>query len=259
MKKTVAVFVIIILLILVGGGYAFHDQNKKMEMVAIQLENQYQRNFLELSSAMENINAQLAQLLVTTSSEQTLLGLSSLWREVYGAINELSSLPVAMHELENTDYLLNDVAEYSYYLIKKTVLQQKELQQSDWTQLEEFYKRSGVVKQELSDIQAKIINEDLWFSEIEISSIQENDNDIIAAFRSIESQVTACPELKFEEGVRKIEPEPRPISGEQITQLEATQIADGFVARLGVEGREAKVEFVSEGGTIPVYYMPFVA
>lgn len=222
-----------------------------------QVENNYQRNFHQLVEGMDQINAQLAQLLVTTSHEQTLLGIANLWRQVYGAVDDLSGLPAAMHELENTDLLLNDVAEYSYYLMRKNVLDKKPLADNDWTQLTDFYERSKVVRDELSQVEARILNENLRFSEVEKYLANEGEADgenvIVAAFRSIESQVHAFPELNFEEGVRKIEPEPRPIAGEQITQAEAIRRAEDFYSRYGQPIKESKVEFASEGGKLPVY------
>ena len=171
------------------------------------------------------MNGQLAQLLVTTSQEQLLLGLSSLWREVYSAVNNLSGLPVAMQELESTDLLLSDVAEYSYYLLRKNVLQQKPLSQEDWNQLEEFYRRSRVVQNELTNLETKIIGEDLRLSQL---SLDDEENVVASAFRSIESQVYAFPELKFEEGVRKIEPEPAPLPENKLPKSRQSLLPIGF-------------------------------
>ena len=140
----------LLILLLLGtfwwGNRKIEQLESQQQAVAYQAEGQYQRSFGGLSDSVSAMNEQLAQLLVTTSQEQLLLGLSSLWREVYNAINHLGGLPVAMNELESTDLLLNDVAEYSYYLLRKNVLQQKPLSQQDWDQLEEFYNRSRVVQ-----------------------------------------------------------------------------------------------------------------
>ena len=205
----------VLTLLLLGGFWWGNEKMDELEAMqqtaAYQAEGQYQRSFWELSDSIEAMNGQLAQLLVTTSQEQLLLGLSSLWREVYSAVNNLSGLPVAMHELERTDLLLSDVAEYSYYLLRKNVLQQKPLAQEDWDQLEEFYRRSRVVQDELKTLGEQILNNDLRLSAL---SLDDEENVIATTFRSIESQVYAFPELKFEEGVRKIEPEPRTITGE---------------------------------------------
>ena len=185
----------LLLLLLLAGAWWSNQQISKLEQqqqaTVYQAEGQYQRNFGGLSDSIQAMNSQLAQLLVTTSQEQLLLGLSSLWREVYSAINHLSGLPVAMHELESTDLLLNDVAEYSYYLLRKNVLQQKPLDQQDWNQLEEFYRRSRVVQTELDKLGSRILNENLQLSAL---SLEDEENVVTSTFRSIEAQVHAFPE-----------------------------------------------------------------
>ncbi len=244
----------ILLLLLFGGAWWYNqklnDLEQQQQTIAYQAEGQYQRNFGELSDSIQAMNGQLAQLLVTTSQEQLLLGLSSLWREVYSAINYLGGLPVAMHELESTDLLLNDVAEYSYYLLRKNVLQQKPLSQQDWNQLEEFYRRSRVVQTELDQLGSQILSQNLRLTAL---SLEDEENVVSTTFRSIESQVHAFPELKFEEGVRKIEPEPRAITGEQITQIEAVTAADTFLDALQIAHSQGQVEFSSENAKIPIY------
>lgn len=243
-----------LLVLLLGGAWWFNqkldDLEQQRQTVAYQAEGQYQRNFGELADSIQAMNGQLAQLLVTTSQEQLLLGLSSLWREVYSAINNLGGLPVAMHELEQTDLLLNDVAEYSYYLLRKNVLQQKPLSQQDWNQLEEFYRRSRVVQTELDQLGKQILSQNLQLSQL---SLEDEENVVTTTFRSIESQVHAFPELKFEEGVRKIEPEPRTITGEQVTQIEAVAAADAFLDALQIDHQQGQVEFSSQDTKIPIY------
>ena len=244
----------LLLLLLLAGAWWSNQQISKLEQqqqaTVYQAEGQYQRNFGGLSDSIQAMNSQLAQLLVTTSQEQLLLGLSSLWREVYSAINHLSGLPVAMHELESTDLLLNDVAEYSYYLLRKNVLQQKPLDQQDWNQLEEFYRRSRVVQTELDKLGSRILNENLQLSAL---SLEDEENVVTSTFRSIEAQVHAFPELKFEEGVRKIEPEPRAIAGEPITPVEAVSAADIFLDTLQIAHDQGQVEFTSRETKIPIY------
>lgn len=244
----------ILLLLLLGGAWWYNqklnDLEQQQQTITYQAEGQYQRNFGELSDSIQAMNGQLAQLLVTTSQEQLLLGLSSLWREVYSAINYLGGLPVAMHELESTDLLLNDVAEYSYYLLRKNVLQQKPLSQQDWNQLEEFYRRSRVVQTELDQLGSQILSQNLRLTAL---SLEDEENVVSTTFRSIESQVHAFPELKFEEGVRKIEPKPRAITGEQITQIEAVTAADTFLDALQIVHSQGQVEFSSENAKIPIY------
>jgi len=257
MKRENRILFIVIGLLLLCLAGTFWWGNQKIdrlqnaqEVALYQAEGQYQRSFWGLSDSIQSMNGQLAQLLVTTSQEQLLLGLSSLWREVYNAVNHLSGLPVAMHELERTDLLLRDVAEYSYYLLRKNVLQQKPLNQQDWTQLEDFYQRSRVVQDELATLEKQILNDDLRLSQL---SLEDESNAVSTTFRSIESQVYAFPEIQFEDGVRKIEPEPRTIAGEQITQVEAVAAADTFLEALHMPHTQGQIAFTSQDSKIPIY------
>lgn len=248
-------FFIVFFLLLLASIFWWSQQKinaleQQQQMTAYQAESQYQRSFGELSDSVQAMNGQLAQLLVTTSQEQLLLGLSSLWREVYSAINHLGGLPVAMHELERTDLLLNDVAEYSYYLLRKNVLQQKPLSEQDWNQLEDFYRRSRVVQTELDKLEYRILHENLLLSTL---SMEDEENVVATTFRSIESQVHAFPAIQFEEGVRKIEPEPRAIAGNQITQIEAVAAADACLDALSIQHTQGQVEFASQDSKIPIY------
>ena len=171
MKRECQFYLILIALLLGFLAVVFFWSQQKIDQLeqkqmqtSWQAESHYQRSFGELSDSVEAINGQLAQLLVTSSQEQLLLGLSSLWREVSSAVSHLGSLPVAMYELENTDLLLSDVGEYSYYLLRKNILQQTPLSETDWNQLEDFYRRSRVVQTELDRLENRILNENLLLS-----------------------------------------------------------------------------------------------
>ena len=118
-ERHLYLFLIVLLLFFLSGSFWWFQQKidtleQQKTATAYKAESQYQRSFGELSDSVQAMNGQLAQLLVTSSQEQLLLGLSSLWREVSSAVSYLGNLPVAMHELESTDLLLSDVAEYSY-------------------------------------------------------------------------------------------------------------------------------------------------
>ncbi len=247
-----AVAGLIVLLAVVGSFslYRINQLHTEQQQAMYQTEAMYQRSLGELTDAVQNLNGQLAQLLVTTSQEQLLLGLSNLWREVYSAISYLGSLPVAMHELEQTDLLLNDIAEYSYYLLRKNVLQQNPLTLQDWNQLEEFYHRSQVVKQELDILETSLLADAFRLTAI---SLEDEANPVVTTFRSIETQVDAFPELTFDEGVRKIEPEPRPIQGEPTDENQAITNADNFLAALDLSDEQGTLAFVTEHTKVPVY------
>jgi spore germination protein len=260
-------FVIILLatlLVTSNGLTIYHLQQIKQTQVKslYQAEAMYQRVLGELCSSVQIIHHQLAQLLVTSSKEQMLYGLSNLWREVYAAIQSLGTLPIAMHQLEQTDLLLHDMAEYSYHLMKKNMLPQHALSATDWTHLEDFYHRTEVVQQELEQLETAVLSNNFFLTSI---SLDDESNPLHTAFQNIENHVRAFPTIEFEEGVRKIAPESRPISGTYISETDALNNANMFLQTLAamqpniasVQHTQGDIAFIIDNATIPVYGVQF--
>ena len=246
----------ILLFTVINTANAYHIYHLKQDYMQLsyQAEAMYQRSFGELTDAVQTMHEQLAQLLVTSSQEQLLYGLSGLWREVYSAISSLGSLPIAMHQLEQTDLLLHDTAEYSYYLMRKNVLNRQPLSLQDWNQLENFYQRSGVVLEELNKLETSLLSENFRLAML---SVEDEENPVASAFYSIENQVAAFPEIVLEEGVRKIEPEPQPIQLPDVSEAEALSRANAFLSAIeqtqNTETLQGSIAFVADNTKLPVY------
>ena len=246
----------ILLFTVINTANAYHIYHLKQDYMQLsyQAEAMYQRSFGELTDAVQTMHEQLAQLLVTSSQEQLLYGLSGLWREVYSAISSLGSLPIAMHQLEQTDLLLHDTAEYSYYLMRKNVLNRQPLSLQDWNQLENFYQRSGVVLEELNKLETSLLSENFRLAML---SVEDEENPVASAFYSIENQVAAFPEIVLEEGVRKIEPEPQPIQLPDVSEAEALSRANAFLSAIeqsqNTETLQGTIAFVADNTELPVY------
>lgn len=250
---------VIIPILLVGlliTGYFTYNQYQVNKDLNRRVEAQYQRNFHELVWNVDTINSQLAQTLVSSSPEQIMLSLSNLWRETFSANANLGGIPVSMVELDKTDKLLNDIAEYSYFLLERNGLKEKELTDKEWKKLQEFYERSKVVQNQLHEVEAAVLDRNLSFVEVETVTLRQGqdlaDNAIVDGFRTIESKVKAFPDMQFDDGVRKIEPEPRPLQGKEISENEAVEIAKKFMN--DHDGPIVKAEKAfSANGKIPVF------
>lgn len=246
----------VLLGLLVFTGYFAYNQYKLNEDLTRRAEGQYQRSFHELVWNVETINSQLAQTLISSSPEQVLLSLTNLWRESFAASSNLGGIPIAMIELDKTDKLINDIADYSYYILKNNNLENKKLTEKEWEKIREFYDRSLAVRDELQNVEASVLNRDLSFVEVETVVMRNGrklkDNTIVDGFQSIEDKVKAFPDLEFDEGVQKIEPEPRPISGKEITKEEAVTIARKFMNEHDGPITTAEMNF-SADGKIPIY------
>lgn len=246
--------VLVIALLITGiWGYNQYMLNKDLLRRA---ESQYQKNFYELVSSMDNINSQLAQTLVSSSPKQIMFSLSNLWRDCFAAKNNMGSIPLAMVKLDKTELLLTDIAEYSYYLLEKNNLEQKKLTEKEWQKIQDLYERSKVIKDELEEVQASVLNKDLSFVDLETKALVQGrklkNNTIVEGFNMVENKMKAFPDLDFAEGVLKIEPEPRPLKGQKIDQQEALLIAKQFMNRHDGPVERQDIAFVGQG-TIPTY------
>jgi len=241
---------------LVVTGYFAYNQYRMNEDLMRRAESQYQRSFHELVFNVDTINSQLAQTLISSSPEQVMLSLTNLWRESFAASSNLGGIPIAMVELDKTDKLINDIAEYSYYILKSNNLQKQKLAEKEWDKLQEFYERSKVVRNELQSVEAAVLDRDLSFVEVETVVMRRGrdlaDNTIVDGFRIIEDKVKAFPDLQFDEGVQKIEPEPRPIAGREISEEEAVAIAKEFMNNHDGPITKAEISFSAEG-KIPIF------
>ncbi|MFZ7104790.1 MAG: germination protein YpeB [Peptococcaceae bacterium] len=246
----------ILALVLVVTGYFAYNQYSMNQDLIRRAESQYQRSFHELVWNVETINSQLAQALVSSSSEQIMLSLTNLWRETFSASSNLGGIPVTMVELDKTDSLLNDIADYSYFILKKNNLEKQELTEKEWSQIQDFYERSKSVQEELHNIEAAVLDRDLSFVEVETVVLRKGqdlaDNSIVDGFRTVEDKVKAYPDMQFDDGVKKIEPEPRPLAGQEITEQEAVEIAKKFMNDHDGPITKAEMSFSAEG-KIPIF------
>ena len=61
-----------------------------------------------------------------------------------------------MVELDKTQKLLDDIASYSYYLLKENNINQKKLTAKEWDKIQGLYDRSVAVCDDLSLMEASI-------------------------------------------------------------------------------------------------------
>ncbi|SMB86379.1 spore germination protein [Desulfonispora thiosulfatigenes DSM 11270] len=248
MRKTA---ISLLLLAFIAVGYYGYNQYQDKEQLVRRTEIQYQKNFHELVWGIDSINSQLAQTLVSSSPKQIMFSLTNLWRQSFSAQNNLSGIPVAMIELDRTDKVLSDIAEYSYYLLQKNNLEKQELTEKEWAKIQDLYKRSKIMGEELHEVEASVIDQNLSFVDLETEGIikgkELTDNKIVDGLTKIENKVKAFPELEFDQGVQKIEPELKPIVGKRITKEKALEAATNFMNAYDGPVQKVEVAFENKG------------
>ncbi|HHY90214.1 MAG TPA: germination protein YpeB, partial [Clostridiales bacterium] len=100
-------------IVLVGMGMWGFDQYRKNQQYNLYLENQFQRAFYDLLVDIENVQVNLAKLMVSATPKQNVMMLSEIRSLCYDAQEKLSQLPIDHTNVSKTQKFLSQVGDYS--------------------------------------------------------------------------------------------------------------------------------------------------
>lgn len=240
---------VILVIAVVGTAVWGYQEMKIRQKLQNRAESQYQKAFHELSWHLDNISGQLAQILVSSSREQAVLTLATVWRQVFAAQANIGSLPLALVPLSQTEKFLDNTSIVANFLLSQTAQGQGGLSEDSIKTLEELYQRSQVVAQDLNKLGAKILNHELSWTQVETAAFAADrnleDNTIVDGFKLIDKKLEEYPEINAAEDFTPLEPQTKKISGQkEISVQEAEKKAllwwyptpDGHKVALSYEG-----------------------
>lgn len=239
----------ILVVAIIGTAVWGYQEMKIRQKLQNRAESQYQKAFHELTWHLDNISGQLAQILVSSSREQAILSLATVWRQVFAAQANIGSLPLAFVPLSQTEKFLDSTSIVSNFLLSQAARGQEGLSEDNIKTLEGLYQRSQVLAQDLNKLGAQILNHELSWTQVETAAFAVNrnleDNTITDGFKLLEKKLEEYPEINPAEDFTPIEPETKKISGkEEISVQEAEKRAllwwyptpGGHQAKLSYEG-----------------------
>ncbi len=137
---------------LVWGGY--NEYSTKNEL-GVALENHYQRLFFDVKKHVENVQVNLSKAMLSESRDQNVLLLSQIMNEAYFAQDKLAQMPITHAETAKTEKFLNQVADYSYYLIQNH-LKGEPLTNKQRETLANLQGNSAIFNNELAKLQSEL-------------------------------------------------------------------------------------------------------
>ena len=102
----------------VTGVWGF-SQYRMNQQYRIHMENIYQKSFYELVGNVGSVESSLDKLMVSDDGNQHGKLLSEISRQADAAQTDLGQLPVSHVALDKTSKYLNQLSDYSYYLVQK--------------------------------------------------------------------------------------------------------------------------------------------
>lgn len=244
----------IILLVISICGITFACQNQKKYMRVS--NNKYNMAFYELVDEMGSVENYLLKSLVTNDSQQSTENLMYIWREANLSQVYLSQIPISNDGLSNTQKFLNQVSDYSYSLVRKSI-KGDNLTQKELDNLKDLYNYSTEVNNTLNQLLTEVSNGSLNWKELENvgSSMfdKEIENPSKDSFNSIEDNFKEYDGLIYDgaysEHITSVEK--KGLTGEDITEEDAKKIAIGLAGNDNIKDISSKG--LSENGEIKVY------
>jgi spore germination protein len=239
-----------------GTAYWGYREHQQKNAILIHAENNYQRAFHDLTYQIDLLHDQIGTTLAMNSRQSLSPALAEVWRLASEAHATVGQLPLSLLPFNKTEEFLSNIGSFSYRAAIRD-LDKQPLNAEEYKALQQLYKKSADIQQELRNVQHLVLENNLRWMDVELAlatNNRPNDNTIIDGFKTVEKNVQSYNETDFGPSFTSVEKREKGfehISGKKITEAEAKQIAKTF---LGLKGNE-KIEVVHSGkGASDAFY-----
>lgn len=248
------------LLVLLGAAFGFWSISNRAYSAENALEANYQRGFYNFLEYVNNINILISKSMVTSSNEQRIMTLTTIWHQAEWARDSLSELPLGNNDMTNSQKFFAQLSDLSYNLARKLVMKE-EITEKEWSYMETFRKNLQSLNRELRNLQDDVssgrINwETKRFVLTPLNNLPKGMTDNFAAIdqKLKQEAPTITYDGPFSDHVENVKP--KALTGDMVNESQALDIARNFVDNplnvnynTSITGRTK--------GTIPSYNIAF--
>lgn len=257
MKRSYIWLVSLMLLgVLVFGFWSVYARASSAENA---LEAAYQRGFYNLLEHVNNINLLISKSEVTSSDEQRIMLLTTIWHQSEGARNSLASMPLGNRDMTNIQKFFAQLGDFSYRIAEKLVKKQ-DVTDDDWAKMREFRKNVQSLNQELRRLQddvsaGKIRWQDRPDGLFSTRTVKGMGDSLETLDQKLKKQApTITYDGPFSDHVES--PTVKGVTGKRINEREALEIADRVVNKITKKNLKAEIAGRTKGN-IPAYTIEF--
>jgi len=193
--RTTLLAVPVIGLLMVGTGvgwWSYFDQSKQRQAMAVQAENLYSNAFHGLVSDMHDMDTELGKSVITSDVGTFEDRLRNIWRLSYAAQSEAAKLPFSLMPMHHTQQFLSNLGDKVDVWMSQTP---NPLDPKVHKQLQAFYEDSRKLSSELTDLQTKVMTNNLtWVAAAQATNLSKTDNQIVDNFRKMDTAASAFAE-----------------------------------------------------------------
>ncbi len=235
MGKVSLVLVPILSIALVGTTYWGYKEHQEKNQILIKAENQYQREFLNVSFFIDQLENELGKSLAVNSRKQLSPNLTKVWRLAYSAQNSIGQLPLTLMPFNKTEAFLSRLGDFTYKTAVRD-LDKEPLSEQEWKTLQGLYKSANEIKSDLNKVQDKVVSKQLRWMDVETilatGDGEGEDNSIIDGFKLIDKRVSGYEDLETSMDTQNSEEvrieKLKRLTGDPVSEEQAKDIAIKF-------------------------------
>lgn len=217
------------------------------------VQDEYNKSMYLAVSYINNVEVDLAKLLVTSTPKMSAVTLADIWKQANLAKECLEQIPVGQNSMANASKYLTQVSDFSYTLMKQNISDIK-LTEEEYEKLKHIYEDSSKLSSKMSDIYDDLNAGRIKWDELEkIGNEKLPDNDISNSISEVGKTFQNYEGLIYDGAFSDhlLSSEPKFLSQKEISEDDAKKYIEEVILN---DERIEKIEFKGESnGKIELY------
>ncbi len=217
------------------------------------VQDEYNRSMYLAVSYINNVEVDLAKLLVTSTPKMSAVTLADIWKQANLAKECLEQIPVGQNSMANASKYLTQVSDFSYTLMKQNISDIK-LTEEEYEKLKHIYEDSSKLSSKMSDIYDDLNAGRIKWDELEkIGNEKLPDNDISNSISEVGKTFQNYEGLIYDGAFSDhlLSSEPKFLSQKEISEDDAKKYIEEVILN---DEKIEKIEFKGESnGKIELY------
>lgn len=217
------------------------------------VQDEYNKSMYLAVSYINNVEVDLAKLLVTSTPKMSAVTLADIWKQANLAKECLEQIPVGQNSMANASKYLTQVSDFSYTLMKQNISDIK-LTEEEYEKLKHIYEDSSKLSSNMSDIYDDLNAGRIKWDELEkIGNEKLPDNDISNSISEVGKTFQNYEGLIYDGAFSDhlLSSEPKFLSQKEISEDDAKKYIEEVIL---IDEKIEKIEFKGESnGKIELY------
>lgn len=209
------------------------------------VQDEYNKSMYLAVSYINNVEVDLAKLLVTSTPKMSAVTLADIWKQANLAKECLEQIPVGQNSMANASKYLTQVSDFSYTLMKQNISDIK-LTEEEYEKLKHIYEDSSKLSSNMSDIYDDLNAGRIKWDELEkIGNEKLPDNDISNSISEVGKTFQNYEGLIYDGAFSDhlLSSEPKFLSQKEISEDDAKKYIEEVILN---DEKIEKIEFKGE-------------